>query len=70
MTAERLEGTEAAKILRLAKANISSGGARKIPMIATETLIKMKSAADWMQKGAMQLNLIDVSKALTVLPTF
>ncbi|GMF11310.1 unnamed protein product [Phytophthora lilii] len=67
MAAKRLEGTEAEKLAREAKAK-SSGGSRKAPLSATEQPIKVKSAADWKQKSEMFRNAMkasrDVSKAL------
>lgn len=68
MTAKRLEGTEAEKLLREAKTNTKSSGARKTPSSATDIPIKVKSAADWKQKSDMFRNAMkasrDVSKAL------
>ncbi|KAG6574503.1 SWI/SNF transcription activation complex subunit [Phytophthora cinnamomi] len=68
MAAKRLEGTEAEKIAREAKAKNAGGGSRKTPLSATEQPIKVKSAADWKQKSEMFRNAMkasrDVSKAL------
>jgi hypothetical protein len=68
MAAKRLEGTEAEKIAREAKAKTSSGGARRAQLSATEQPIKAKNAVDWKQKSDMFRNAMkasrDVSKAL------
>ncbi|OWZ03812.1 hypothetical protein PHMEG_00024394 [Phytophthora megakarya] len=70
MTAKRLEGTEAEKIAKEAKAKAKSSGVngRKTPLSATEQPIKVKAAADWKQKSEMFRNAMkasrDVSQAL------
>ncbi|ETO65002.1 hypothetical protein F442_17407 [Phytophthora nicotianae P10297] len=67
MAAKRLEGTEAEKLAKEAKAK-TKGITRKAPLSATEQPIKVKSVADWKQKSEMFRNAMkasrDVSKAL------
>ncbi|KAG1707296.1 hypothetical protein DVH05_026490 [Phytophthora capsici] len=66
MTAKRLEGTEAEKLAREAKAKTkASGGGRKAPLSATEQPIKVKSAADWKQKSEMFRNAMKASRDVT-----
>ncbi|KAL3662582.1 hypothetical protein V7S43_012435 [Phytophthora oleae] len=66
MAAKRLEGTEAEKLAREAKAKTkTSGGGRKAQLSAMEQPIKAKSAADWKQKSDMFRNAMKASRDVT-----